>query len=498
MEIVAILLALLIIIYIRKIGWSKAPKSSNTKTSNIHINDKIVNHKGLNSCLRKYELSANKVGEEAAYQFLIEDLKSTKVVCSEEILKQRISNIKAHHALVKQNIEKNKKPTNTVDQSHTLTSSELRIIKKLENYNNPSINEIIHIYSKTINTQVNSINVSQIKKIHNICSYYNLHFSDAQIRKALNKILAEKQGNNNSINEKHEINLLSDKNIEDYLKKLQKKLSSNKGTIFLKKFILSITSEYDNGNINDEKYINELETFADLLFKNKIIDFKTNFMFLNFVIEEIKIDVKKNNLLQKLSITDLENIEDIYRNYINYYAEDAFNINNINILSNALNISVNEIEQKLNYYQNEKKAMDLYDKLFHDFSNDNIEHIDNLTGFEFEDYLADLFNNFGYKIERTPYSGDNGADLIISDNIHRLAIQAKNYIENAVGNNAVQEIFAAQSFYKCSKSMVITNSYYTQQAIKLAKSTNTILVDRDELKKILQQGREYFHAYYMN
>ncbi len=496
MKIMLILLALLIIAYIRKLG--KAPKISNSNPTNIHINDKIVNHKGLNACLRKYELRANEVGEEVAYQFLIEDLKANKVVCSEEILKQRISNIKAHHALVNQNIEKNKKLDNALGQSRTLSSSELRIIKKLEDYSNPSINEIIHIYSKTINTQVNSINASQIKKIHNICDYYNLHFSDAQIRKKLNTILAEKQENNKSINEKYEINLLNNKNTEDHLKKLQKKLNSKEGRIYLEKFILSITSEYDNGNINDEEYKNELETFADLLFNNKIINFKTNFMFLNFVIEEIKIDIKKNNLLQKLSITNLENIEDIYKKYINYYAEDTFNINNINLLSNALNISVKEIEQKLNYYQNDKKAIDLYDRLFHDFSNDNIEYIDNLTGFEFEDYLADLFNNFGYKIERTPYSGDNGADLIISDNIHRLAIQAKNYIGNAVGNNAIQEIFTAKSFYKCSKSMVITNSYYTKQAIKLAKSTNTILIDRDELKKILKQGREYFHAYYMN
>ena len=42
--------------------------------------------------------------------------------------------------------------------------------------------------------------------------------------------------------------------------------------------------------------------------------------------------------------------------------------------------------------------------------------------------------------------------------------------------------------------MVITNSYYTQNAIKTAQESGVILIDRGELEKILNEGSMYFNS----
>ena len=83
--------------------------------------------------------------------------------------------------------------------------------------------------------------------------------------------------------------------------------------------------------------------------------------------------------------------------------------------------------------------------------------------------------------------------MIISKGFNEIVIQAKNYSGN-VGNKAVQEVIAAKSHYKSDIGMVITNAYYTQNAIKTAKASEIILVDRDGLERIISEGSIYFNS----
>lgn len=112
--------------------------------------------------------------------------------------------------------------------------------------------------------------------------------------------------------------------------------------------------------------------------------------------------------------------------------------------------------------------------------------IDKMDGQTFEKYLATLFQKLGYKVQRVgSFAGDYGADLIIEiDNI-KTAVQAKRYI-NLVGIDSVREVGSAINMYQCNNSMVVTNSYFTEQAKKLAKANDVILWDRRVLaEKIL-------------
>ncbi len=120
---------------------------------------------------------------------------------------------------------------------------------------------------------------------------------------------------------------------------------------------------------------------------------------------------------------------------------------------------------------------------------EDLERIDLMSGRDFEVFVASLYKDLGYAVELTPESGDQGVDVILTDSKgERIAIQTKRYDGN-VGNGAVQEVIAGRTFHKCHTAMVLTNSYFTQSAIGLAKSDGNIqMIDRNELVKLLKKA----------
>lgn len=117
-----------------------------------------------------------------------------------------------------------------------------------------------------------------------------------------------------------------------------------------------------------------------------------------------------------------------------------------------------------------------------------IDDVDNMSGVEFEKYVADLFRRQGYMFETTALSGDLGVDLIIIKDGVRTAVQTKRY-SKPVNQAAIREAVAGMQYYKCTQAMVVTNNYFTKLAIQLAKSNSCELVDRDKLVEIIQRLR---------
>jgi len=103
--------------------------------------------------------------------------------------------------------------------------------------------------------------------------------------------------------------------------------------------------------------------------------------------------------------------------------------------------------------------------------------IDNMSGLEFEDYLYYVFLNLGYEVEKTPYSVDFGADLIIIKNKIKTVVQAKRY-SGPIGVSAVQEVLGSRGYYNAKEALVVTNSRFTANARELAKKNNVKLWDR--------------------
>jgi restriction system protein len=109
-----------------------------------------------------------------------------------------------------------------------------------------------------------------------------------------------------------------------------------------------------------------------------------------------------------------------------------------------------------------------------------IHEIDKMDGFQFEHYLKELFKSQGYEVVVTQASGDFGADLILKTKEQKIAVQAKRYSQN-VGIKAVQEVSSAMKYYNTQECWVVTNSFFTQAAKKLASTNGVRLIDRNEL-----------------
>jgi hypothetical protein len=109
-----------------------------------------------------------------------------------------------------------------------------------------------------------------------------------------------------------------------------------------------------------------------------------------------------------------------------------------------------------------------------------------MTGIQFEHFLKDVFEELGYRVDLTSATGDQGADLIVSTPHRKIAVQAKGYLSGTVGNKAVQEAHAGMAYYRCTASMVITNSTFTRKACEAAIMLNCTLIDGQKLPLLIQ------------
>ena len=119
---------------------------------------------------------------------------------------------------------------------------------------------------------------------------------------------------------------------------------------------------------------------------------------------------------------------------------------------------------------------------------------------DFEDFVAFLFLENGYKLEQTPYSADFGADLIVEFDGVRTAVQVKRYYEShKIGVQEINQVIGAKEYYSCDAAMMITTSSYTKAAKELGPSANVIMWDWYRLNKAIQdtffEGLDYYEFF---
>ena len=106
-----------------------------------------------------------------------------------------------------------------------------------------------------------------------------------------------------------------------------------------------------------------------------------------------------------------------------------------------------------------------------------------LSGLEFEDYVARIARSCGIPVIMTSLTGDWGVDIIVGKRPNRLAIQCKRQ-SRPVGTGAVQEVVAGAPMQDCVKTMVVTNHEFTPAARKLAELHGCELVGGAELPRL--------------
>lgn len=129
-------------------------------------------------------------------------------------------------------------------------------------------------------------------------------------------------------------------------------------------------------------------------------------------------------------------------------------------------------------------AFDEYCKKKNNIPLSKTQELNDLSGKEFEIYIANLLKKAEFNVSGTPETGDQGADLIAIKNDKTYVMQLKRNLSN-VGNKAIQEAVAAKSYYDGDIAVVVTNSLFTQSAKKLARKNNVLLIDKKGLPNIL-------------
>ncbi len=107
-----------------------------------------------------------------------------------------------------------------------------------------------------------------------------------------------------------------------------------------------------------------------------------------------------------------------------------------------------------------------------------------MSGEQYEIYCKYILKTSGWLVKETKASGDQGVDLIASNEIFRkVCIQCKRY-SKPVGNKAIQEVFTGKKFYDGSRAVVVSNAGFTKSARNLAQKTDVYLISDTDLENL--------------
>ena len=111
-----------------------------------------------------------------------------------------------------------------------------------------------------------------------------------------------------------------------------------------------------------------------------------------------------------------------------------------------------------------------------------------MDGYQFEDYVSNIFRKLGFEVEATNYSNDGGVDLIATFKqpifSGKYIIQCKNWTV-PVGQPEVRDLYGVVMDQRANKGILITPSDYTQQAYDFANGKNIELINGTILSTII-------------
>jgi hypothetical protein len=124
-----------------------------------------------------------------------------------------------------------------------------------------------------------------------------------------------------------------------------------------------------------------------------------------------------------------------------------------------------------------------------DYLNKHPEFIYHITSRKFEELIAHIFKHFGFDVELTQATRDGGRDIIASIRntvcSYLTFVECKHYsMDNPVGVGIIREVYGVQRIHRANKSLIVTSSYFTKDAVELSKPiANEIeLKDHSDIK----------------
>ncbi len=117
--------------------------------------------------------------------------------------------------------------------------------------------------------------------------------------------------------------------------------------------------------------------------------------------------------------------------------------------------------------------------------------VDSLSEKEFEYFMKWLFEQLGYEIQLEKSTKDSGIDLVATKGNEEILIQARKYPKTLTLSDAIVLISQeAKLTRECSKSIVVSTTYFTPKAIANAQNLGIELWDRDTLTKKIIEAKQ--------
>ena len=113
----------------------------------------------------------------------------------------------------------------------------------------------------------------------------------------------------------------------------------------------------------------------------------------------------------------------------------------------------------------------------------------NMTGYEFEKAVAELYSKQGYSAKTTSYSGDGGVDIILIKDNSKIAVQCKHH-SKPVGPNDVRALMGVVASQGFDRGIFVSLNGFTQTVnTEVRKSKIAIeLVDLDKILLLVQNS----------
>ena len=117
----------------------------------------------------------------------------------------------------------------------------------------------------------------------------------------------------------------------------------------------------------------------------------------------------------------------------------------------------------------------------------SIVKINRMGAIEFEEFVGKVFSWYGYDVETTSASGDEGVDLKLYKGSRLECVQVKHH-SKPIGQPVIRDFYGSLVHFGAAKGYLVTNNTFTLQAEKFSRGKPIELVDGARLIKLIQEA----------
>lgn len=106
---------------------------------------------------------------------------------------------------------------------------------------------------------------------------------------------------------------------------------------------------------------------------------------------------------------------------------------------------------------------------------------------DFEHFVAGLYHSRGYDVRVTPRTNDGGIDILMDKDDVTYSVEVKLYSpDNVVSREQIQKLWAAQMHSNIDRSIFVTTSRFSSEAIAFATEHGITLVNGQKLERMIK------------